>query len=56
MKSAKMPPLREEPIDISPYDASWPARFEEERLVLARVLQPWLNGGIDEVRILMPTA
>jgi len=34
------------PIYVVPYDASWPARFDEERAALARVLSPWLAGPL----------
>jgi GrpB-like predicted nucleotidyltransferase (UPF0157 family) len=37
------------PIYLVPYDASWPARFAEERAVLARVLSPWLAGPIEHI-------
>ncbi|HTQ42789.1 MAG TPA: GrpB family protein [Polyangiaceae bacterium] len=32
-----------------PYDASWPARFDEERAALAPVLSPWLAGPIEHI-------
>ena len=32
-----------------PYDAEWPRRFEAERALLERVLEPWLDGGIHHV-------
>lgn len=34
-------------IRIAPYDPSWPARFEEERAVLARVIDRWVVGPIE---------
>lgn len=34
---------------VVPYDPEWPRRFEAERLLLADVLQPWLDGGIYHV-------
>jgi GrpB-like predicted nucleotidyltransferase (UPF0157 family) len=37
------------PIYVVPYDASWPARFDEERAALARVLSPWLAGPIEHI-------
>jgi len=37
------------PIYIVPYDASWPARFTEERAALAHVLSPWLAGPIEHI-------
>jgi GrpB-like predicted nucleotidyltransferase (UPF0157 family) len=39
----------DEGISIVPYDAKWPTRFEAERVVLERVLAPWLQGGIHHV-------
>jgi GrpB-like predicted nucleotidyltransferase (UPF0157 family) len=36
-------------VEIVPYDPAWPARFEEERLLLAEALGPWLDGGIHHV-------
>ena len=36
-------------IEISPYDASWPARFEAERRLLEPILSPVLAGGIHHV-------
>ena len=32
-----------------PYDPEWPRRFEAERVLLERVLGPWLEGGIHHV-------
>lgn len=37
------------PIHVVPYDASWPARFAEERAALANVLSPWLTGPIEHI-------
>jgi GrpB-like predicted nucleotidyltransferase (UPF0157 family) len=37
------------PIYVVPYDASWPARFDEERPALAHVLSPWLAGPIEHI-------
>jgi GrpB-like predicted nucleotidyltransferase (UPF0157 family) len=37
------------PVVIRPYDPAWPERFEAERAVLARVLEPWLVGPIEHV-------
>lgn len=34
---------------IVPYDAGWPRRFDTERVLLARVLAPWLAGGIQHI-------
>lgn len=37
------------PIEVVPYDPSWPAHFEAERLLLEAVLAPWLAGPIEHV-------
>jgi GrpB-like predicted nucleotidyltransferase (UPF0157 family) len=39
----------EAPIELVPYDVTWPARFEEECAQLRRVLTPWLAGPIEHV-------
>jgi GrpB-like predicted nucleotidyltransferase (UPF0157 family) len=44
-----MTPIPEQPIDIVPYDESWPLRFEQERAILDRVLGSWIVGGIEHV-------
>lgn len=36
-------------IELVPYDAAWPARFEEECAQLRRVLTPWLAGPIEHI-------
>jgi GrpB-like predicted nucleotidyltransferase (UPF0157 family) len=36
-------------IDLVEYDVEWPRRFESERRLLERVLEPWLAGGIHHV-------
>jgi GrpB-like predicted nucleotidyltransferase (UPF0157 family) len=36
-------------IEIVSYDADWPRHFEEERELLARVLHPWLDGGVHHI-------
>ena len=36
-------------IALVPYDPAWPRRFEAERTLLTKVLQPWLRGGIHHV-------
>ena len=41
--------LEEEEIRIVPYDPSWPARFERERLALEAAIGPWTTGGIHHV-------
>jgi GrpB-like predicted nucleotidyltransferase (UPF0157 family) len=37
------------PVEIVPYDAAWPGRFEAERALLEQALAPWLKGGIHHV-------
>jgi GrpB-like predicted nucleotidyltransferase (UPF0157 family) len=39
----------EAPVEIVPYDPSWPLRFEEERAVLARALRAWLVGPVEHI-------
>jgi GrpB-like predicted nucleotidyltransferase (UPF0157 family) len=46
---AKLGCVAAEPIAVVPYDPDWQARFEAERLVLERVLAPWLEGGIHHI-------
>ncbi len=41
--------MSEAPIHVVAYDPEWPARFEAERVVLARLLQPWIVGSIEHV-------
>ena len=41
--------MRYEPITVVAYDPEWPRRFESERLLLERVLAPWLEGGIHHI-------
>ena len=36
-------------VAIVDYDPAWPARFEEERTALRRVLAPWLVGPIEHI-------
>lgn len=36
-------------IAVLPYDPAWPDRFESERVVLERVLAPWLKGGVHHI-------
>lgn len=43
------PSVPDEPIRLSPYDPSWPARFEEERTALEDVIGEWVVGGIHHV-------
>jgi GrpB-like predicted nucleotidyltransferase (UPF0157 family) len=42
-------PVREEPIDLVPYDPIWPRHFDEEHARLARVLSRWLEGPIEHI-------
>lgn len=37
------------PVIIEPYDPTWPRRYEAERAVLVKVLEPWLAGPIEHV-------
>ena len=37
------------PVEIIPYDESWPAKFETERALLQKVLAPWLTGTIEHI-------
>lgn len=39
----------EAPIEVVPYDASWPGRFEEEERALRRALAAWLVGPIEHI-------
>jgi GrpB-like predicted nucleotidyltransferase (UPF0157 family) len=39
----------EEPVEIVPYDPSWPDRFERERALLEEALGPWIEGGLHHV-------
>ena len=36
-------------VEIATYDPTWPERFASERALLARVVAPWLDGGIEHV-------
>jgi GrpB-like predicted nucleotidyltransferase (UPF0157 family) len=46
MASSRSP---EAPIEIVPYDASWPRLFAQERELLAQALAKWIVGGIEHV-------
>jgi GrpB-like predicted nucleotidyltransferase (UPF0157 family) len=37
------------PVEIVPYDPSWPARFDEEAGLLRGVLAAWLAGPIEHI-------
>ena len=39
----------DEPVRIVPYNADWPARFEEERAALVAAIGGWVVGGIHHV-------
>lgn len=43
-----MPPS-EAPVEIVPYDASWPRLFDEERDRLLAVMRDWLVGPIEHI-------
>lgn len=36
-------------IEVVEYDEAWPTRFGEERVLLERVLAPWLAGPIEHI-------
>jgi GrpB-like predicted nucleotidyltransferase (UPF0157 family) len=37
------------PIEIVPYDPSWPVRFQTEATVLRRALRTWIVGPIEHI-------
>jgi hypothetical protein len=37
------------PVEIVPYDASWPIQFDTERLALAAAIGEWLVGPIEHI-------
>jgi GrpB-like predicted nucleotidyltransferase (UPF0157 family) len=39
----------EAPVEIVPYDPTWPLLFQEEAAVLRQVLGPWLAGPIEHI-------
>jgi GrpB-like predicted nucleotidyltransferase (UPF0157 family) len=41
--------MSDQPIEIAPYDAAWPDRFEEQRAQAERILAPWLVGAVEHV-------
>jgi GrpB-like predicted nucleotidyltransferase (UPF0157 family) len=43
------PEWADEPVRISPYDASWPERFARERRALGAAIDAWVVGGIHHV-------
>jgi GrpB-like predicted nucleotidyltransferase (UPF0157 family) len=42
-------PRIDAPVQIEPYNTTWPAAFLAERGLLARVLERWLAGPIEHV-------
>lgn len=42
-------PVADERIAIVPHNPAWRGRFEVERVLLERVLAPWLEGGIHHI-------
>ena len=41
--------MAEAPIEVAPYDARWPAAFEQERALLVEALGPWLAGPPEHI-------
>ena len=39
----------EAPVEIVPYDSSWPVQFEQEHKELQCALAPWLAGSIEHI-------
>ena len=39
----------EAPVEIVPYDTSWPARFAAEEQYLLRAINEWLAGPIEHI-------
>lgn len=37
------------PVEIVPYDSSWPALFEHEKKLLEDAIGPWITGGVHHV-------
>lgn len=42
-------PMGDEHVVVVSYDPDWPRDFEAERVLLERVLAPWLQGGIHHI-------
>ncbi len=42
-------PSGDAPVEIVPYDPSWPARFEEEKKALRQTLAAWLVGPVEHI-------
>lgn len=36
-------------LTVSPYDCTWPTKFEKERQRLLSIVQPWISGSIEHV-------
>lgn len=49
MSSSSPESEREPPVEVIAYDASWPAKFHAERVLLEAVLAPWLAGPIEHI-------
>jgi len=41
--------MADQSIEIVDYDASWPARFAEQRPAVEALLAPWLSGPVEHV-------
>ncbi len=41
--------MAEAPIHVVPYDSTWPAKFEAERVCLEPLLAPWRCGPIEHI-------
>jgi GrpB-like predicted nucleotidyltransferase (UPF0157 family) len=41
--------LPDAPVDLVPYDAAWPSRFEKERMAISDVLRDLIVGSIEHV-------
>ena len=37
------------PVELVPYDETWPTKFAAERVLLENVLAPWLTGTIEHI-------
>ncbi|MBK7470812.1 MAG: GrpB family protein [Betaproteobacteria bacterium] len=42
-------PAAESPVEVVPYDQTWPLRFATERVLLESVLGPWLAGPVAHI-------
>jgi GrpB-like predicted nucleotidyltransferase (UPF0157 family) len=41
--------MSDQPVEIVAYDPAWPARFEEQRGPVERILAPWLAAPVEHV-------